>query len=485
MMLDKIAIIILFNLLIYGRLIFKKYGYIIDDNVIPQGKGRNIFHTFWLQLTSQKYSDPQMEHLQRLAVHIINCCLIYIVFGKNDISFRAALLFSVNPWGNQVPCWLNAIGYGMSCMLVLLMMLFKGWAWLFYLFTLIWHLTPAFAPFLFLYVGPWTKVFIFIPYMLIVLLSRGKVPLYKVQDNATMFERGKYATWPLLHIYPKKLIFVVKTYAYYTLNILFPRRLGLFHIFGYSFGLAKSDTEKWQKICPLFFAGCGLLIINLYLIIKYWGTPLSFGLFWYNLFIGQWCNFIILYQTITDRYSYLAQVGLMLALAYVSTILPADWVFLGIKYGDWLFVGLLIFYITKISYYLPAFKSMEDYVEMNLVEFPDNYACWNWVGILESGKKRKFSAIRAWAKGLHYRPNDYRLNFNLGQLLRVMGYFDEAEKYLYAAGLALQDEKRLDRRLGEVQAIEEALEDIKRRKAEIKARKVGIIIDQPGGIIRP
>jgi len=472
---ERIFILIILNLIVYFRLL--RYGYIIDDNCIPQGKGKNFLQTFWWQLTSRKYSNLQVEHLQRLAVHIINSCLIYIAFGKTDVSFLAALLFSVNPWGNQVPCWLNAIGYGMSCMLVLLMVIFKGWAWVFYLFTLLWHLTPAFAPFLFLYIGPWQKVFIIIPYMLIVFLSKGRVPLYKVQDNATMFERGKYATWPLTHIYPKKFIFIVKTYAYYTLNILFPRRLGLFHIFGYSFGLATTDTNKWQKVCPLFFAGIGLMITNLYLIIRFWGTPLSLGLFWYNLFIGQWCNFVILYQTITDRYSYLAQVGMMLALAYILSIMP---------YGYYIAAVFLTFYTTKLSYYLPAFKSMEDYIDMNLVEFPDNYACWNWVGILESGKNRKFSAIRAWAKGLHYRPNDYRLNFNLGQLLRIMGYLDEAEKYLYQAGLALQDEKRLDRRLGEVQAIEEALGDIKRRKAEIKARRAGIIIDRPeGGIIKP
>jgi len=475
--LEKILTIILLNLLVYCRVL--RYGYIIDDNVIPQKKDPNPIKNFWYQLTSRYYNNSQVEHLQRLGVHIINCCLIYIAFGKTNVSFLAALLFSVNPWGNQIPCWLNAIGYGVSCMMVLLMVILKGWALAFYLFTLLWHLTPAFAPFLFLYLGPWTKTFIFIPYILIVFLSRGRVPLYKVQDNATMFERGKYATWPLTHIYPKKLIFIVKTYAYYTFNVIFPRRLGIFHVFGYSFGLATSDTEKWQKVCPLFFAGVGLMIANLFLIVKFWGTPLSFGLFWYNLFIGQWCNFIILYQTITDRYSYLAQVGMMLALAYTLSIAP---------YGYYMAAIFLTFYTTKISYYLPAFKSMEDYIEMNLQEFPDNYACWNWVGILESGKNRKFSAIRAWAKGLHYRPNDYWLNFNLGQLLRVMGYLDEAEKYLYQAGLALQDEKKLDRKLGEVQALQEALDDIKRRKAEIRARRAGIIIHRPqqgGGIIKP
>ena len=122
---ERIFILIILNLIVYFRLL--RYGYIIDDNCIPQGKGKNFLQTFWWQLTSRKYSNLQVEHLQRLAVHIINSCLIYIAFGKTDVSFLAALLFSVNPWGNQVPCWLNAIGYGMSCMLVLLMVIFKGW----------------------------------------------------------------------------------------------------------------------------------------------------------------------------------------------------------------------------------------------------------------------------------------------------------------------------------------------------------------------
>ena len=315
MLLLKSCIIVAVCFIVYWRIL--GYEYIIDDQLVPKKKGKWFLHTFWLQLTASGYSNRYVEHFQRILVHSIVCVVMYFAFGKNDVSFVAALLFAVNPINNQAVAWLNGIGYSMSALLVLLMMMFPVCAGIFYFSTLWWHLTAFPAPLLFIPLGIPYMAALLPAYILMCWLHGFKVPFRKVQKNATALNRWTVGTGMLYRkVYLMKFIFVFKPYAYYFFLTLMPKRIGLYHTFGYAFALTERDTEKWLVRTPLFYAGIITAVVNLMLIILFWGTPLSFGLCWYNIFIAQWCNVIILHQPIAERYCYLPAIGLMYALSW-------------------------------------------------------------------------------------------------------------------------------------------------------------------------
>ncbi len=420
---QKILILIVVNLIVYFRCI--NYEWIIDDQLVPKGKGKNIFHTFLLQLHALKYSNYQIEHLQRILVHTINCVLIYFVFGQSDISFMAALLFSVNAGNSQSVCWLNGVGYSMSAMCVLLMAIWPAWSFMPYFYSMFWHVTAVFAPLLFLMKVPHYPIVYILIFPLLGWLINWKIPLFKAQENATLNVRWKAPNKAMRKQSLRKSVFIIKSYGYLFFMGLLPRRLGLYHEFGYSYGLHPDDTKKWERMSPLFWCGLITLATNLFLIFRFWGSPLSYALYWHGLFIGMWCNIVIAQQPMAERYLYLSNAGLMYGLAWLCFQTPYTYIIIAV-FGT--------FYLAKLLYFMPMYKNMENYIEYSINEFPHHFALWNWKGILARDKNYLFSAMAGWAMGLRYRPTDFRLNFNLGKLMGGMGYLAEANKYFLAAG---------------------------------------------------
>jgi tetratricopeptide (TPR) repeat protein len=433
---QPILILTALNLIVYFRLL--RCGYIIDDAFIPAKKGKNFFHTLWLQISAKGYTNPAVEHLTRIIIHTAAAILIFFTFGRNEISFFLALLWSINPVNNMGVCWLNGVGYSMTTILILLMYLLPKFSWVFYFFTLWWHVTGFPAPLMFL-LGPhpWLALNLLV-YPATGILTGWQIPFGKVQNNATIAQRMTLKGEQNKRVYLKKLIFVIKMYGYYFWLTLFPKRLGLYHSFGFSFGITPEDTREWLRKSPFFFFSLATLAANLYFIFSFWGTPLSYGLIWFSIFIAPWCNFIILHQTVSERYCYLPSIGLLYALVWSIFQIPEATT----KYS--LLWGLAVFYVTKLSYYLMAYKSMENYVEYNLMEMPDQFAAWNWKGILEREKGRLFSSVYAFALGLRHKPNDFRLNMNMAYAMKFLGLYDQAEHYLKAAKEGMPPEMLAD-----------------------------------------
>ena len=384
-------IIIGISLLMYLRVL--PYDYIIDDQLVPKGKGKNFIHTLWLQLTARKYSNRYIEHLQRILIHAGVSCMIYYAFGQDSIAFIAALMFAVNPVNNNGVAWLNGVGYSVSAFCVLCMLINPIFGAAMYLGTLWWHLTAFPAPLLYLagfclrsQISPWWSLLILL-YVGIMWLAKWKVPFGKVQDNATLANRVTVKGQQFKKIWIGKLIFVVKTFAYYHYLTLLPVRLGLYHTFGYAFALTKKDTMHWSIMSPLFFVGIGTIAAHVWIITAFWGTGLAFGLIWFDIFIAQWCNLVLMNQTITERYCYLPAIGMMYALSYAIQMIFPYQIAMTVSYC------MITAYAVKLFYYLPAYKNMADYVQKNLEEMPDQFAAWNWAGVLHREKGRIFSAM--------------------------------------------------------------------------------------------
>ena len=379
---QRILILIVVNLIVYFRAFSAKWEYVVDDQLVPKKKGKNFLHTFFLQWHAMGYSNIQIERLQRILIHAAVCVLIYIAFGKSDISFVAALLFAVNPANNQGTLWLNGVGYSMSTVCALAMVAWPAYGAIPYFYSMFWHVTAMPAPLLFLLRGPKYAIAYIVIFFVLGWLVEWRIPLFKVQDNATMKERFKVPNRAMGTICPRKMVFVIKSYGYFFLTGLLPRRLGLYHTFGYSYGLSKKDIDQWESFSPLFWLSAAISIAVVYAIVHFWGTLLSFGLFWHLMFIAPWCNLIIMQQPMSDRQMFLPNAGLMFA---------ASWVFFKTPYPYILATALGTFYLTKLWYFMPAYKSQADLVEMSIRDHPDQFALWNWKGILAREKNHLFT----------------------------------------------------------------------------------------------
>lgn len=314
-MLEKILIIVALNLIVYFRLL--RCGYIIDDQLVPRGKGKNWLHTLWLQLTARKYHNAEVEHLQRIVVHILVSVMVYLAFGAGTVSFIAALLFSVHPANNQGVGWLNGIGYSVSALLALLMVAIPTAGGLFYLGTLWWHVTAFPVPLVSALTGhPWALVSIW-GYLVIAWMVKWRIPFGKLQEDATMAARWtSTASRNYKAFWLGRLVFVVKCFAYYFYLALLPVKLGLFITFGYSFAMTEEQTKYWTRVSPVFWLGCATIVAHLCLISAFWNTPLSYGLLWFDLCLAPFCNLVTLQQTMAERYLYLPNAGLMYAVSW-------------------------------------------------------------------------------------------------------------------------------------------------------------------------
>ena len=165
----NIIIIISFNFILYYKTL--SYGLIMDDDKwYSKIKEQGIYRFKYVNnLESIKYfiqerlyggttfgTNERIEHSFTLILHIFASCLIYIVFGYNNISFFASILYSCNPINHSTSIWLNGRRYLINVILVLLIMIvWKYGIWgraitiLLYLSTGIFHLTALFTPVLF------------------------------------------------------------------------------------------------------------------------------------------------------------------------------------------------------------------------------------------------------------------------------------------------------------------------------------------------
>jgi len=316
----QVAILVVLNFLIYFKVIW--YGYVIDDDKVgnypglEKWKARNFMQLFYWEIKPWRYYSSKRVHLYSTLIHILVCCMIYIVFGRNLLSFLTALLFTANPVVNQVSAWANAKRYAVNTLLVLCMWMMPAWAMLFYFWTPFWQVSAATAPLLFIGTKYWLWM-LGIPFIIFI---GGKRLIYRFLARKLQSPDGvlPQLSW-------RKLILYVKTFGYYFWYCVFPVRIGMWHYFLYLLGMSEEENRKCFAIDWRFWFGLVTFIGVLAVMLIFRGTPLSFGLFWFTIFISLWGNLLTLTQSIADRYCYLPLVGLSYAQAWVI-----------LKLGGWL-----------------------------------------------------------------------------------------------------------------------------------------------------
>jgi hypothetical protein len=409
----RILAIIAVVVLMYWRTL--KYQFIIDDHdhiKKIEEKTPKLWMRVWEHFYGIKVTNLKLTHAFSIAVHAITCCLVYLVFGANDISFLTSLLFALNPVNNQASIWLSGRAYAITAMLLLVGMLFLPLLPFFYGLASWWSIGALFAPLLFLSMEPhWFGLFV--PLGLFLITAKTKQCFTAGKD------RYSGATNVMGEMSFRKLIIVFKSLGYYTTLCIFPVRLGMCHSYLSTFGLTKEETDKWFKPDIFFFIGLavtGVVAVNL---IHPFFPPL-FGLFWFILFTAQWCNFIVISHLITERYIYLANIGLMYLLATLVIGTPLMWIF-------------LTFYAVRLFYFMPAYSSIISYWKSNTENFPNVAMGWNQFGLGQLQFGNTGSALDSWIRGVQERPNDFRLNYNTANLLLGCGQAEQAVRFIKTA----------------------------------------------------
>ena len=392
------------------------YKYIIDDLEMAHRKKTG---KFWVDLYRQFagtcYFNSKIEHGFALLFHTLNCVLIYLVFGRSDIALLTALLFAVNPVNTQASVWLSGRPYAFTTFLVLLGLCLKPLFPFAYAITYAWAINVILAPLLFLYVKP---------HLMILVLP---VVFWLCHNNHKRTFKLRYGTSsPIMQKFKfRNLMLVFKTFAYYFKLCLFPMRLGMCHSYLHTFGLTKEDTDKWFKFDKYFFMGVVLMALVGIAITFGWGG--AFGLFWFSLFILQWCNLLPITHPISERYAYLANIGMMYALSYLimTTV------------GLPLAVAFFVFYAVRLWDYLPAYRDVIYYWKNNTETFEDVAMAYNQYGLGLAEYGNIGTAFDIWIKGVQYRKKDFRLNYNLSNMLLSTGKCGIAKQFIQAAEEAL------------------------------------------------
>lgn len=305
-MFEKICLIALLNLVFYAKSLTYKYS--SDDIPVFSNPPatRSIYEKILFWIEGRYRSGMQVDHALTMFIHALVSVFIYTGFGANDISFIAALLFSVNPCTNQASVWISGRSYAMAALGMTAAMTFPYLSGI-CLWVASYYNAGFFAPLCL--IG--SKYSIFLAFMPIIWMSHFSRFSRNVKHkmDKEMFTEDK-------QIRVEKLILVAKTFGFYTLLALIPFKNTFYHSFLQS--LAGSGKEKGYSMKDRFF-WIGLIFIGL--ILWYWlsytWNVASFCLLWWCICIAPFLNFFRMSQEIAERYTYLPLVGLSYFQAYI------------------------------------------------------------------------------------------------------------------------------------------------------------------------
>jgi hypothetical protein len=306
----EILVIIVVCLVIYTRTIW--YQAVIDDvgavKEFDKLWNKTRRHYIWLHFIGRGYKDLRLARAFTILFHTANCVLVYLAFGRDGVSFLAALLFAVHPINTQCSVWLSGKPYLHASFFILLGVVFYWAAPLCYALSLLFSITSIMFPGIFIKSSPWWMLLLLPPFALVAFRRTKQALVDKYNFSNPKIRRFEW----------RKLVLATKTFAYYFIICMFPIKIGMFHTFGYEYGITKQDSDKWDRVDSVFWLSFTLLVLYVVLMVMYWDTRIGLGMWWYGVFIIMWCNIVTIQQFIAERYCYLANAGLMLA---VSSIL--------------------------------------------------------------------------------------------------------------------------------------------------------------------
>lgn len=452
---QRLAVIAVLNLIVYYRTLF--FGYVGDDverAERPQ-EFKNIFHRWWIQFVGLKHRNSMVAHLITLLTHTACCLAIYFAFGCNNLSFLTALLFSINPVNIQGSIWISGRNYVTSTILALLMFAMPKMTWFFYMATCYFAVNAWFTPLAFLGTSHWYWAGI-IPLVWLIHPSNKATIHRKLWETAGL----KTTNTEMRSIKPKKIIPFLKTYLYYFVLAIIPWRIGVEHNFLRGFGTNSTDNQKGYKIDIYLYLGLILALAVAFCSISglIWGwKPLTLGLFWFSVNIAMFCNFVTYQQQLAERYTYLANVGIMYALASVIINYPV------------LITAFLVGYLVRLWYVQEMY--LNDYwaVEHTIIESKKMHYMWLMRGVKKFMVKDYVGSLFDFNEALIHKPYDLKILFNLATTYFMLGDVVKSREFLEKARKNIYDELS-DTVTPTLDNLEKHIIEVEKAKAEGKTQ---------------
>lgn len=363
--------------------------------------------------------SPFKHHLINIIIHLFNCLLAYAflarIFGP-AFALPAVLLFAAHPVASQAVAWCSGIGYLLSLFGVLASLNIA------FVTTDVRILLPSVAASTLLSVsgmmagaGTWILLyFLGLKYAAYTALAVAGYALLKqgrsiVSFRAKAFKeqqmgRSTYLNW-------RKPILMVKTAYYYLKLLVWPKRLGLFHIWGYHF------DERLERVDGMFWRGA------LFLVLLGWGflvgpLALQLGLLWMLIYVAIFLNFITAQQFVADRYAFIPSLGFSVILAWLLQPYPL------------LIAFILGLYLMRTWSHLPTFENDIKFYQSNIWNFPDSEVAYGNLGVIYANHHLNGLASDTWTLASRINPFYDVPHYNLYSLFKGARQLKAAKEHL-------------------------------------------------------
>ena len=409
-MVERIIILLCVNTLFYARTL--RYRYVSDD--IPAHKNipkfKHKWHKWFLEFTGNAKVTEIRDHLMTMFIHAAVCVFIYIGFGRNDISFLAALLFMINPVNGQVSVWISGRGYSLPALALVLSVSFPFLAPLF-LYGGCWFTAGYPAPFVFLFSPLWW-ITLSIPFIWYLHYRKFKSSVL-VKFAAESYGEDK-------RVSPRKIILAFKTYGFYLALCLVPFRITFYHSFLQSCSGNEIMRKKAYSLDKFFWIGVGGASASI--LAAVWRLqPITWGLWWFAIAIMPYCNIKRINQEIAERFAYIPNIGLMVALAAVAVNYP---VFSAV---------MLTMYALRTWYIMPMYTDEYWLTEYAIIEDPYAWFAWHMRAVKRWDQGSFREALNMWVMAKLISPKEFKILINIAFVLHILRRYKEAEEFVTLA----------------------------------------------------
>ena len=373
-------------------------------------KGHAIYG--WIQ-------DARRHHALNILTQWANLLLGYNLLSHlfgNQTALFSMLLFAVHPCGVQTVGWISGINYLFSLFWALLT--FNAVLYIANPYAVIplvaimtlcscATLLPGCFNFVILLLMGYHDAAI--PAAVVgiyMLLSLGK---WSVDFRVKAFKEQQMGKSTF--VYWRKAIVMVKTFWYYVRLILFPKRMGLFHTWGYHFEepIEHVDLEFWLGLASIIAYGAIIYVAT---------PPVQFGLIWAFFYLIIFSNLITAQQFVSERYAFISIFGISLALSPFFIAYPI------------LLAFILGIFIMRVWVHLPTFKNEVKFYESNCFNFPESEVAMGNLGVsyLNHGMPNK--ALDTWQEAARQNPLYDVPWYNLYSICKQNGDILGAKKFL-------------------------------------------------------
>lgn len=388
--------------------------------------------------------SPRRNHLFSIILHNANVVLLFsflITFVPIKLAFYASLLFAIHPICIQSVAWISGRGYPISLFFCLLgfnlvslctgighfwsgnalnsgflALAVIGYGFLYYL-----SVTAQFAVLAtFALQAFFGNYFLAIIGGVISLLAGLGIIKEVISLRTNVFKEQNLAQSTKFK--PQKIIVAIKSLAYYTRLCIFPKRLGLYHTFEYHYSGKTEKEDKW------FWLGFVILLgfIAGFLLGDY---VIKFAILWYLAYVFIFLNWITIHQFVSERYVYIANIGICLLIARCVWSIDARLfndqpVLMSLLAG----VGIM-----RTWAHLPTYNEEVSFYQSNVWNFPDSEVAFGNLGVTYMKCNLLGSAIDMWQIALKINPAYDVAHYNIHSVLKQRGDFAGAREYLKKA----------------------------------------------------